>query len=266
MIGSFTQVLADGLSAFFIGHSLVSPTLPMMLTDLLGQEVHYEIINGAPLQVTWQDSAKAEGEDGRAWLAANPVDVLVMTERVPLAGTIEWHDSAKYAREWADLAAKTNPDVRPYIYETWHSLDSGTGVEVPYDPDSHLPWRQRLDRDLALWKSIADDANKGRPAEYLPIRLIPAGQAMARLSDAIDAGTVPGIKSIRELFRDDIHPTDVGFYFIALVHYAEMTGDSPVGLRANLKNAWGNPFQMPTPEQARVLQEIAEETVRDFKD
>lgn len=266
MITSIGQLLVVNLSALFIGHSLVSPTLPMMMSDLLGQDLRYQIINGAPLQINWEESSKAEGEDGRASLAQNPVDVLVMTERVPLAGTIEWHDSAKYAREWADLAASANPKVRPYIYETWHSLNSGTGIEVPYDPDAHLPWRQRLDRDLSLWKSIVTDANAGRPAEYEPIRLIPAGQAMARLSDAIDAGRVPGFTSIRQLFRDDIHPTDVGFYFVALVHYAVLTGESPVGLRADLKNAWGNPYQMPTSEQARILQEIAAETVRDFKD
>ena len=78
------QMLREIASVLFVGHSLISPTLPTMMDDLLEAEVHYQIINGAPLESAWKDSRKAEGEDGRALLRKAPVDVLVLTERVPL--------------------------------------------------------------------------------------------------------------------------------------------------------------------------------------
>ena len=60
--------LQSGLlaSVLFVGHSLISPTLPTMMDDLLEAEVHYQIINGAPLESAWKDSRKAEGEDDKA--------------------------------------------------------------------------------------------------------------------------------------------------------------------------------------------------------
>lgn len=261
---SFAHMLIEGITAFYLGHSLVSPTLPQMMAQLMKQPVEYQIINGAPLELNWNDSTKAEGQDGRAWLVEHPIDVLVMTERVPLAGTVQWHGSAEYARKWVDLAAQTNPEVRPFLYETWHSLDSGTGVEVPYDEHGDVPWRQRLNDDLALWQRIADDANRGLPEGRQPIRLIPVGQAFGRLDDAIRDGQIPGIATVRDLFRDDIHPDDRGFYFIAMVHYATITGDSPIGLPVQLSDPWGKPYRAPTAEQAVIFQEIAWQTVQEF--
>lgn len=261
---SFAQMLLEGLTAFYLGHSLVSPVLPQMMGQLLDEPVEYQIINGAPLELNWKDSPKAEGKDGRAWLVDHPVDVIVMTERIPLAGTIQWHGSAEYARQWADLAASANPKVRPYLYETWHSLDSGTGVAVAYDDHGDIPWRKRLDDDLPLWQGIADDANRDLPAGREPIRLIPVGQAFARLDDQAKAGQVPGLTAARDLFRDDIHPDERGFYFIAMVHYATITGESPVGLRVQLSDPWGKAYQAPSAEQARIFQETAWQVVQEF--
>lgn len=264
MPGFLTQFLADGITALFIGHSLVSPVLPQMMHEILDSEVGYQVINGAPLEWNWNESAQAEGRDGRAWLMDHPVDVMVLTERIPLEDTVKWHGSSQYLRAWMDLAAQKNPEVQPFLYETWHSLDSGTGHEVPYDSKGDIPWRSRLDQDLPVWLGIADGANRDLPVGRKPVRLVPAGQAMGRLDDAIRAGQVPGLSSLRDLFRDDIHPDDRGFYFIAMVHYATITGKSPVGLTVDLRDAWGKPYQAPTPEQARIFQEIAESTARDF--
>ena len=88
-------MLREIASVLFVGHSLISPTLPTMMDDLLEAEVHYQIINGAPLESAWKDSRKAEGEDGRALLRKAPVDVLVLTERVLLDPTLRWHDPAE---------------------------------------------------------------------------------------------------------------------------------------------------------------------------
>lgn len=259
------QMLREIASVLFVGHSLISPTLPTMMDDLLEAEVHYQIINGAPLESAWKDSRKAEGEDGRALLRKTPVDVLVLTERVPLDPTLRWHDPARYAGRWVDLAVKANPQTQTYLYETWHNIDSGTGREIPWDDKGHLPWRERLDLDLPVWEAIVDDVNRPRAGKAPPMRLIPAGQGMARLYDALAEGTVPGATRIQDFFSDDIHPNDLGMYYVAMIHYATITGQPAEGLPRRLTDAHGGTFQTPSPELAAMLQRLADETVAAYR-
>ncbi|MFT4012093.1 MAG: hypothetical protein QM682_01585 [Paracoccus sp. (in: a-proteobacteria)] len=251
-----TQLLADVLSVFFIGHSLVSPDLPQMLKGTIDQPVEYQIINGAPLEVQWKDPAGIEGQVAREWLPSHKVDVLVLTERVPLAITMEYHASADYAYRFVESALQGNPQVQSYLYETWDDIDDkATG--------STNAWRDRIVSDLPLWQQIADDVNARLPRGAKPMQVIPGGLGMVRLHDAIAAGKVPGASSIRDFFRDDIHPTDAGFYYVAMIHHAVLTGKSPVGLPNQLMGRWA-PYATVPPEQARVLQELAQETVTEF--
>ncbi|WP_423210714.1 hypothetical protein [Paracoccus yeei] len=253
---SVLQFLAEGITAFYLGHSLVSPTLPEMMRDVTKATIQYQIINGAPLEVQWKESAVAQGVDGRSWIPDHPVDVLVLTERVPLAPTIEYHDSAGYAARWVKLALDANPRVQSYLYQTWDDIDDAqTGTT--------RTWRDRILSDLPQWQGIVDKVNAGLPADAAPMQLIPAGLGMVRLHDAIAKGRVPGADSIRDFFRDDIHPTDAGFYYVTMIHYAVLTGKSPVGLPRQLMGEYGAYPPVPK-DQVEVLQQLAQETVAAF--
>lgn len=252
-----------GLAAkiLFVGHSLIGPNLPDMVEaglDHMGHssEVQAQIINGAPLAYGWDHSAAAEGVDGRAVLAAGGVSDLVLTEAIPLAGHVQWNDSKALVARWADAGQAGNPELRVWVYETWHSLASGSGAAVPDDPGADVAWRQRLRDDLPLWQEIAGDR----------ARLIPAGQAMGLLADEIAAGMVPGFTDIRDVFADDIHPNGKGLYFLAMVHLAALTGESPVGLPAKLTRSWISREAIITQEQAEVFQRIAWEAVREYRE
>lgn len=251
------QFLIEGVSAFYLGHSLVSPTLPEMMRDVLDSPVEYQVINGAPLELQWKESAQGQGKPGRDWLPGNPVDALVITERVPLATTIEYHASADYALKWVELARQANPSVQSYLYQTWDDIDDKT-------TGTTQTWRDRIVSDLPLWQGIADDVNAKLPQDAKPMQIIPAGMGMVRLYDAIAADQVPGADTIRDFFRDDIHPTDAGFYYVAMIHYAALTGKSPVGLPTQLKGEYG-PYPPVPKEQAAVLQKLAQETVQQFR-
>lgn len=254
---SMLSLLADGLSVFYMGHSLVSPTLPTMMQDLLHAPVEYQVINGAPLQWQWEHSAEAQGQDGRRWLPEHRLDALVLTERVPIASTIEYHDSGTYALDWVELARKTSPDLQSYLYQTWDDIDdAGTG--------SAQAWRDRILTDLPLWQGIVDHVNAGLPAEAKPMQLIPAGLGMVSLYDAIAQDRVPGASTIRDFFRDNVHPTDAGFYYVAMIHYVMLTGESPVGLPRQLDGEWG-PYPAVPADQAKALQELAQQVVTDFR-
>lgn len=245
----------------FIGHSLFGKINPDMLADLLrgtGIETRVEaqIINGAPLKWNWTRSDEAEGVDARAVLPSGAFGTVILTEAVPLDNHLKWSATGEHLLNFADLARAARPDAQVFLQETWHSLHSGTGVEVAHDEGADTPWRERLAQDLPKWQGVVDAANAARP-DAPPIRLIPAGQALGRLADAIDAGTVPGLAEIDELFSDDIHLDDLGFWFVSMVQFAVLTGDTPEGLPAQLHDRWGNPFDAPDAALAQRLQQIA---------
>lgn len=252
-----------GLAAkiLFVGHSLVGPNLPDLVEaglEHMGHpaEVQAQIINGAPLAYAWDHAAAAEGGDGRAVLAGGGVSDLVLTEAIPLAGHVEWNDSKALVARWADAGRASNPDVRIWVYETWHSLSSGSGAAVPDDPGAAVPWRQRLRDDLPLWQEIAGDR----------ARLIPAGQAMGLLADEIEAGRVPGLNDIRDVFADDIHPNGKGLYFLAMVHLAALTGESQEGLPAKLTRSWISRDAIISQAEAEVFQRIAWAAVQAYRE
>ncbi|OIQ30559.1 MAG: hypothetical protein BM562_09430 [Alphaproteobacteria bacterium MedPE-SWcel] len=253
--------LSDVLNAIvMVGHSLIGPENPRMLEQLFAARsekpptVQAQIINGAPLRYNWEHADKAQGINARTRLARGPVDVLIVTEAVPLTNHLRWSNTEDAVADFYQLAAETNPNVTLYVQEGWHSLLSGGDADIPFDEGGHVPWRKRLDDDLPRWQGIVDQAQAMTGGD---IRLLPVGQALGRLADAIDAGTVPGLQSINDLFSDDIHPNDIGFYYISLVQFGVVSGSSPVGLPRVLKTEWGQSYAPPSPELARRLQEIA---------
>lgn len=250
----------------FVGHSLVGPDLPPMVEAALralGQEARVEaqVINGAPLKYQWENGAAAEGVDARARLASGEIDVLVLTEGQPLADHVTWSDSAGYVVRWARAAWEANPQTQVLIYETWPSIASGPGVRIAEDPGGHLPWAERVAADRAVWQGLAEAANAVRPAGAPKVRVVPAGQAMARLAEAAAAGAVPGIGALRDVFDSDVHPNGRGLYLVAAVHAAVIAGKPPSGLPARLGRLFRDRRSVVTDEMAAALQSIAAEAI-----
>ncbi|MFC6584908.1 hypothetical protein [Sulfitobacter aestuariivivens] len=223
-----------------------------------------QIINGAPLRYNWDHSGSAEGVDARTVLAEGGTTHLILTEAIPLDGHLQWSETSLFAQAFAGLALSARPDARVYVQETWHSLKSGTGVAVEHDPGADVAWRIRLDRDLPKWEHLVAQVAAVRGANEDRVGLIPAGQAMARLYDQIAAGEVAGLTDIAALFSDDIHLSDLGHYFVAMVQYATLTGQSPLGLPTDFSDRWGTAFDAPDPDLARALQRIAWEAVQAY--
>ncbi len=241
------SVLALLSKILFIGHSLVGPDLPGMVERGLAamgeaREVQAQIINGAPLAYNWDNSAQAEGVDGRAALAQGPVGDLILTEAQPIAAHVQWSDTAGLVARWADAAKAANPEARVWLYETWPSF-----TPKPDEVNADLPWRLRIDEEFPLWVEAAGDH----------ARIIPAGQAMALLADEIEADRVPGLTDIAGVFADDIHLNGRGLYFVAMVQIAALTGRSPEGLPAKLVRVWETREAVIPDDQATAFQRIA---------
>lgn len=255
------------MSVYHIGHSLVGRSMPALVAQLAPQGHSYETQSGwgAELQAHWEpdvtlDGADVENDHPRFREAHDAVgsgqyDVLVLTEKISLQDSINYHDSWYYVARWAEKAWTANPDTRVYVYETWHGTDSEEG------------WLNRVDSDLPLlWeKEIIDRALTDVEARH-PIYVIPAGQAMAHFVRKAQArGGVGGIFSEKDLLPDGIHMNSVADYLVALTHYAVIYGRSPVGLpHDGLVTETGAPFEGPNAETARLMQESVWETVTSY--
>ncbi len=148
---------------------------------------------------------------------------------------------------------------RRLLYETWHDRElvrsSFYGAARP------ARWREFLDEDLGKWESIAVDAAQRAGAPRMAI--VPGGQAMARLTDAIRAGSVPGLTSEAELFSDTIHLRPLGNYFVALVQFAAIHRKSPVGATNAPTDAAGQRREFAAAT-ATALQNIAWDAVANY--
>lgn len=257
-------------SVVMVGHSLFGIAGPDMLDSALSAtsdsvEVRAQITNGAPLKYNWEHSGAAEGIDARAVLPQGTTTDLILTEAVPLANHLKWSDTGVYAQAFAELALSARPDARVFVQETWHSLKSGTGEAIEYDDKAATPWRVRLQEDLADWEGIVTLLRADVPGGDARVQLIPAGQALARLDDAIAAGTVPGLGAISDIFDDDIHLNAAGHYFVSMVQYAVLTGASPEGLPHAVKDRYGKALDGPDAAIAAALQRVAREAVEAYQ-
>lgn len=257
---------ASPMQVYHLGHSLVGRDMPAMLAQLMGPGYRYNLQLGwgASLDQHWRDDVPGFAEENstpafrpaREALGSGDYDAVILTEMVELRDAIRHHDSPRALADWARRARAARPDVRIYLYETWHPLD---------DPEG---WETRIARDLAtLWEGALLQAAQTRHGAGA-MQVIPAGQVMAAVVARIEAGDLPGLTTRADLFRinpdgtpDQIHPGDLGNYLLALTHYAALTGRSPEGLPHALRRADGSPATPPDPRAARVMQQVVWQVV-----
>jgi hypothetical protein len=270
---------ADSHRVFYIGHSLMSE-IPGMTKALVESDrrsrfsLRQQEIPGAPLRWQWEEKDRGStfephyGGRYHIHLKQGDFDTLVLTDSVPRGGAAMEAETIEYLGKFADFAREFRPDIKIYYYATWHFLTSGTSDNSPYDkdvPNRNLKWRERIDADAKMWERIVKQVNDARPGSP-PIQIISGGAVLAALSDAIDAGQFPAWKSIKALFFDDIHPNYYGKYAEALAHYAVITGKSPVGLPADIRDLWGRPVWNHKNWAGHVFPAMPAETVKKMQE
>ena len=264
----------EGLQIYHLGHSLVGANMPAFTRQLAvaagfeGAGYHSQMGWGASLMDHWDPARTINGFDdmndspahaaAKAALESGAYDAFVFTEMVDLNDAIRWHSSGRHAGLWSGLAREGRPDIRIYLYETWHDTDIADG------------WLSRIDADLpALWEGTIMAQAMAMP-DTGTIHLIPAGQAMAAVVRAVEAqGGVPGLEDRFGLFArredgtvDTIHLGDLGDYLVALVHFAVLYHADPRGLPHDLLRADGTSADAPTPEAAALMQQVVWDVVR----
>lgn len=175
----------------------------------------------------------------RAALETGKVDVLTLSPHkdVPDEGI----------DRFVELAVRKNPEIRVMVQVSWSpELLSLPGPEA---------WREPARRYIGVLQQQADRLNSksGRAA----VELVPVALAVSGLWEQVQAGKVPGVRSMRELFVDDgLHPGPIVQNLVAYCWYAAIYRSDPRGLKA---------LDGKVPAEVnRLLQEIAWKTVTDF--
>jgi hypothetical protein len=277
----------DGrLDAFYIGHSLAAD-IPDVVAGCFaaakerGGKLDFRFREqhkiGASLASQFGEAEKPESARcpqeptfGGTWsdeFAKGEWDALVLIDSVPRE-IGEMPETLDHATRFAKALATKSPKARVFVYEPWHCIHSGTDTPCMYDrgPTMKLPWRQRLVADAPMWDKLVADLQKAVPSARPA--LIPSGRALGMLVEAAEAGTVDGFTALKDFFDDDIHLSVYGKYFVGLVHYAALSGQSPVGLSTVIRKRWGAALfdevdhqgkvhKAPSPAAALRMQEIA---------
>jgi hypothetical protein len=188
-------------------------------------------------------------------LGGERYDTLLLTERYDLGTVLLSDDTVRYARHYHERLIAGNARANSFLYHPWLEVDKDApGNWINYEREAAPAWQcvaERINVSLAA-------SNRNDRMTYLP-----AGLALADLVEQATSSNVPGVSSgsvrqtLDQLFYDNVHLTGRGSYYIALVSYASIYRRSPVG-------AWA-PADI-NADQARLLQEIAWQSVRKYYD
>jgi len=264
---NLNQLFLHADKVYMLGHSLVNFDLPAMF-DGLANDANFnhayavQVGIGANLNYNWNNASSAQGDPYNIELSTGTYDAFIMTEAIPLLNHTTWSETDVYLANFYNYAKTHNSNTTVYLFETWHCTDSGTPTGCDWDDNSFdTPWRDRLNSDLVIWEGLVNDFNTANNGNML---IVPGGQALALLYDDINAGTMPDLTSINDIFSDNIHLNDIGNYYLACVYFACIYGQSPEGLTNQTYDQWGAAFTVPSLALATRLQQLAWQTVINY--
>lgn len=214
---------------FYSGHSLLDEPLPRDVAAIaasLGTPLQWNRhhLDGSSIR----DRNQQRAESASA-VQGGPYDALIVTEQHTLIGNLVWNDTVGQLRILHDRFIDASPHGRTWFFASWLNIDN---------PDD--PWRWvAYERAAApLWQCVATRIDVSLAAEGRRERLafLPANVLLATLVERATQGSgIEGVSAgstratMRRLFRDDVHLTPLGSYFVALVVYASLFNRSPAG-------------------------------------
>jgi hypothetical protein len=239
---------------FFSGHSLINVNTPTFFAQLARSarhEVDYELQMGLGSTMSVRlacprNGQRADGSevdfDTLQTLRTGRFDTLVLTERNDIVSTILYERTTAMTRRYVEALRAGQPEARAFLFESWPAIEGRN-----YDA-----FRARVRREHVAWECVASRVNHRSEGE--PMRVMPTGPAIADLLETITSGRAPGIQRPEQLFNDDVHLTNLGNYYVALLYYGVVFGRSPEGLTASaLRPIAGEPPQL-APETVTFLQ------------
>ncbi len=249
-------VRKDHVRAFYSGHSL-SEGIPEVVEQIalsLGLRMTFEVqVKGysllrqrtkgeLPQASDWSGYKAGQNRNGSGLDVAAELkqpsrlppgekyDALVVTERHDLPAIARTERTAHYLVDISKRVLEANPATEIFFYHTWLGLDH----------DAPDPWIAYERAVSAMWECVASRANLdlAASARTQRIRVLPGASALAELVAALRDNKVPGLTAstvgarVGLLFSDDVHMSDIGRYYMGLVHFAVLYGRTPEGAKA----------------------------------
>ena len=262
-------------NVFVSGHSLTDNPLPDDMEAIarsLGTSMSWNQQNviGSPLRIRtrgdgssgWSGYSRGKNRSGSDMNVLNELrnpqtlggaryDTLVITERHDLLSSLFYEDTVRFLRHYHERFIEGNPQGLSYFYEPW------LGIPDKANPARWITYERAA---LPIWECVVTRINHSLEAEGRGDRIttLPAAVALTELVEQAIAGNVEGVSGgstrqvVDRLFHDDVHLTKLGVYYMALVSYAAVYRQSPVGASA--------PAEV-TATQAASLQRVAWEYV-----
>jgi hypothetical protein len=272
---SFSQVLPPKeaypitVKQIHSGHSLTDPLFHpwpgqyrYLISEVLDGDydsLGKSTIPGSPMFWRWNNEHTLSPVSARYDI--DEWELMVITEGIPIP------DNGANP----PLITPANEHLSLYVNNAWNNGNYGQGTSTllwstwTNIDDSNGPWRATLDEYESHWEEMMDYANANRPSGATPVYMIPGHRMMARLYDDIQNDLVPGITNINQFFSDNIHVNDIGAYAVAMIHYACIFNQSPVGLTNNLYSPFDvSSHSIPSPELALYLQTMIWDVVTSY--
>lgn len=262
---------------FISGHSLTNRPFPDYLAQLAaasGRPLDWDMqyLEGSSLRMRTQGSGSQPWQgysagrdrndkpvDARRQLAtgteSGPYDTLILNEVHTLLESLIWNDTIGNALDYEARFAAINPSGQTYMYAAWLGVDDLDNPSrwIAYEQAAGGAWQCTV---LQMNQALAD---KGVTRK---IRLIPAAEGLAAMvKQAVSNKGLPGVTkgtpraTMERLFTDDVHLTELGNYYVALVSFIALYGKLP-------DEPWSGPVE---PEAAKALQGFAREFMAEWQ-
>ncbi len=275
------QVERNEATVLISGHSLTDQPIPTYLDAIarslgVSHEWNRHYIAGSSLKrrtrgenpdaSDWQGYRQGDNKTGTnldfvaelrspKTTGGKPYDALVITEMHSVLASYLWFDTVRLLRHYHDVFISGNSQGRTYFYESWMGL---------IDKSAPARWIAYERAASPIWQCVATRINlslehAGRADRITPL---PAGLAFAEfIARATEGEGLPGVttgtprETVDTLITDDVHLTERGSYYLALVIYSAIYSRSPVG-------AWA-PAAV-SARQAETMQKFAWTFISDF--
>lgn len=276
------------LRVYFIGNSITDTVNYAALSKAAAARGHKLIwgrqsIPGAPLEWLWSHPTNGFTESPFGYpnqaFRQFTWDAISLQPFDRHLTSADASDDVTHIRRYAELASSRSPEVQLFLYARWPRITVGAkalAVDKNHDDAqnpgsgrdlSHADSYER--RWLANYTGGWDNSNESRdyfdrlllearkatPFLRKPILLVPVGHALHALDQRMRAGEIPGYRDIHQFYTDDIHLNEAGSYLVGCVFYATLFREDPAGLPTE-------PYGRITPELARILSDVAWQTVR----
>ena len=263
--------------AYHIGNSVTNTTNFAALRRMAagdGSEYVFgrHVTSGAPLSWIWDhpDGGNKTDPYGRYALALTQYEWDALTLQ-PFDRQLYADDGSgdvQAASRFIDLALEKSPDLQVYVLQRWPRRTENPDGTFTYDYEKlwSRTYTGKWDKSNES-RDYFEQVTRGLREKYegtiSPVRTVPVGEVMFELNRLIEAGDVPGIDDIQDLFFDGIHLTNWGGLIVGTTLYATMYQRDPRSLNFKEYEVLDDPWDRPIPEGfARVVQEVAWDVVR----